>query len=59
MDNDIPSDTHFDIMGNDVARNVQCDITLRNDLTMCTYHGITMLNDLLCISTPNYDIAVS
>ncbi len=33
-------------MGNDVARDIHCDVTMSNDLTMSTYHGITIHNDI-------------
>ncbi len=41
MGNDIARDAHCEItMGNDVARDIHCDITMSNDVAMCTYHGI-------------------
>ncbi len=33
-------------MGNDVARDIHCDVTMNNDVPMCTC-GITMHNDVL------------
>ncbi len=33
------------IVGNDIARDMHCDVTMGNDIAMCTYHGITMHND--------------
>ncbi len=33
-------------MGNDIARDIHCDVTMGNDVAMCTYHGITMNNDV-------------
>ncbi len=27
-------------MGDDVTRHMHCDITMSNDITMSTYHGI-------------------
>ncbi len=33
-------------MGNEVARDIHCDITMSNYLAICTYHGITMHNDV-------------
>ncbi len=50
------------IIGNNVARDIHCDVTMSNSIAICTYHGITMHNDvtmnlfiLLCIlcSMPN------
>ncbi len=39
--------THFDItMGNDISRDIHCDITLSNYFAMCTYHGITMYSEV-------------
>ncbi len=48
-------------MSNDVARDIHCDVTVSNDIAMCTYHGIKMDYDfamklfhlLLCITVPN------
>ncbi len=46
------------------AKDIHCDITMSNDVAMCTYHAITLHNGiayeslLLCITTPNYDIAL-
>ncbi len=37
--------THDITMGNDIARDVHCEITMSNDVAMCTY-GITMHNDV-------------
>ncbi len=46
---------------NDIARDTHCDVTMGDGIAVCTYHGKTMDNEplLLCITTPNYDIAVS
>ncbi len=33
-------------MGNDVARDAHCEITMSNNVTMCTHHGFTMHNDV-------------
>ncbi len=33
-------------MGNDVARDVHCDVIMSNDVAICTYHDITMHNDI-------------
>ncbi len=33
-------------MGNDIARDIYCDITMSNDVSMCTYHDIIMHNDV-------------
>ncbi len=30
------------IVGNGVARDIHCDVTMSNDIAMCSYHGITM-----------------
>ncbi len=27
-------------MGKDVACDIHCDVTMSNDVAMCTYHGI-------------------
>ncbi len=52
---DITMATHYNItMGNDVSRDthcniatdIYCDITLSNDVAICTYHGITVHNDV-------------
>ncbi len=46
MGNDIAGDVHCEItMGNDIARDIHCDIIMSNDVAMCTYHGITMHNE--------------
>ncbi len=29
-----------------IARDIHCDVTMSNDVAMCTYHGITMHNDV-------------
>ncbi len=56
MGNGIARDAHYKItMGNDVVRDIDCDITMSNVIAMCTYHCITMHNDvpmnflLICI----------
>ncbi len=33
-------------MGINVARDIHFDVTMGNDIAMCTYHGITMHNDV-------------
>ncbi len=33
-------------MVNDVARDIHCDVTMGNEVAMCTYHGITKHNDV-------------
>ncbi len=33
-------------MANVVARDINCDSTMSNDIAMCIYHGITMHNDV-------------
>ncbi len=33
-------------MANYFARDIYCDVTMSNDSTMCTYHGITMHNNI-------------
>ncbi len=45
--------THYDIKkGIDIDRDVHCEITMGSDVTisnnvaMCTYHSITMHNDI-------------
>ncbi len=43
-------------MGNDVARDIHCDITMGNDIAQFVSYVITMHND---VAMPNYDIAVS
>ncbi len=43
--------------------NIHCDITMSNDVAVCTYHDITMHNDVcyepfllyIFCSMPNYD----
>ncbi len=36
--------THYDItMGNNVARDIHCDVRISNDITMCTSQYITTL----------------
>ncbi len=53
-------------MGNDLASDIHCDITMDNDIAMCTYHGMAMYHEacyyplLLCIlcSIPNCVIFV-
>ncbi len=34
------------IMGNDVAKDIYCDVTMSIDIAICTYHGITKNNDI-------------
>ncbi len=47
MGNDVARDAQCEItMVNDVARDIHCDITISNNITMCRYQGITMLNDV-------------
>ncbi len=47
MGNDVARDAHCEItMGNDIAWDIHCDITMSNDVAMCPYHGITMHNDV-------------
>ncbi len=39
--------TPYDIaMGNYVARDIYCDVTMNNGVGMFTYHGITMHYDI-------------
>ncbi len=45
-DNDIIRDTYYVTMGNDVTRDILCDVTMSKDIAMCTYHGITMHNGI-------------
>ncbi len=51
-------------MGNDVARDVHCEIIMGNDIARGTYHDVTMHTDveydphLLCIAMPNYEFSV-
>ncbi len=42
----IPSNIITITMGNDIARDIHCDITMSNDIAMCTYYGITIHNDI-------------
>ncbi len=56
MDNYIAMDAHCEIrISKDVAREIHFDIRKSNKIALCTYHGITMHNDisinffLLCI----------
>ncbi len=47
MGDDVARDVNCEItMGNDIARDIYCDVTMINDVAMCTYHGITMHNDI-------------
>ncbi len=52
-------------MDNDVAMDIHYDVIIINNFANCTYHAITMYNEiamnlfLLCITTPNCDITVS
>ncbi len=45
--------------GNDIAGNIHCDITMSNDIAICTYHCITMHNEYVFLHIfffmPNYD----
>ncbi len=51
---DITMATHYDItmgnniitMGNDIARDIHCDVTMSNDVAICIYHDIIMHNDI-------------
>ncbi len=51
-------------IGNDVARDIHCDVTMSNDVAMCkyhVYHDITMHNDVainLLSSVPNWVISL-
>ncbi len=39
--------THYDItMGNDIAKDVHCDIIIGHDIVMFTYHDVTMHADI-------------
>ncbi len=42
----IPSNVITITMGNDIARDIHCDVTMSNDVAMCIYHAITMHNDV-------------
>ncbi len=33
-------------MVNDIARDIHCDVTVGNNVTKCTYNGVTMDNDV-------------
>ncbi len=45
--NDVARDANCEIIvGNDVARDIHCDVTMSNDVTMCTSRGITMHKDV-------------
>ncbi len=47
MGNNVARDAHCEItMGNDVARDINCDVTMSNDIATCTYHGITLHNNI-------------
>ncbi len=48
MGNDDANDTHCEIiMGNDVVKDIYiCDFTMSNNISTCTYHGITIHNDI-------------
>ncbi len=47
MDNYIAMDAHCEIrMSKDVAREIHFDIRKSNKIALCTYHGITMHNDI-------------
>ncbi len=38
---------HYDItIGNNIARDVHCDILMDHDIVMGTYHNITMHTDV-------------
>ncbi len=42
--------THYDItIGNDVARDVHCDIIMNHGIVIGTYHDVTMHTD---VATP-------
>ncbi len=45
--------------GTYVVKDIDCDVTMSNDIALCTYHAITMHYQLvlLCITMPNYDIS--
>ncbi len=34
------------ISGSDIARDIHYDVIMVNEVAMCTYHGITMYNDI-------------
>ncbi len=44
-------------IGDDVAMDTHCDVTMGN--VHIIYHGMQWIMTLPCITTPNYDIAVS
>ncbi len=47
MDHDIAKDAPlWHQAGNDVTRDIHCNITIVNDVAMCIYHGITMHNNI-------------
>ncbi len=47
MGNDVAWDVDCEItMGNDVTRDVHRDVTISSDIVLCTYHGITMHNNV-------------
>ncbi len=40
--------TNYDItIGNDVARDVHCEIIMSHDIVMGTYHDVTMHTDVV------------
>ncbi len=48
----VSSMTHYDItMANDVARDVHCDIIMRHNVIVGTYHDITMQLDIATMLT--------
>ncbi len=48
-------------MGNGIARDIHCDVTMSHDIVMCTSQWKITLLWTFCyvITTPTYDIAVS
>ncbi len=38
--------THYDIIDNDVVRDVHCDIIMDHDVVMGTYHDVTIHTDV-------------
>ncbi len=46
MGQDVLGMLHCDITIRNVAKDIHCDITIDNDVSICTYHRITMDNDV-------------
>ncbi len=47
MGNGIAKDARCEVTLGNHAKGIHCDVTMSNDISMCTYHGIIIHNDVV------------